>query len=266
MTITQRRSYWTQAAVALAAVIASVAAAFAALKARNGVSVAAQGIEQQNVENQLSTAVSALGGSTTAERVAGLTLLQQNVIDQLSQATGAQSRHDADGLYTNALGILASYIRSGGKLATGSPCPAVGLDVVDAADEIKTLLGDGAANAGVRHSGPAIDLSSTELCYQYWVGARFDWLSSAYLYKIDLRGANLQDSRWGITNLTDADLQCANLYGANLSQANLTGARLRGANVTGTRFPKGLAGSQLDGTTRLSSAGWDPASCLKDLG
>ena len=70
----------------------------------------------------------------------------------------------------------------------------------------------------------------------------------------------------GITNLTDADLRCANLYGANLSRANLTGARLRGANVTETRFPKGLAGSQLDGTTRLSSAGWDPALCLKDLG
>ena len=136
----QRRTFWSQVAVAVAAIVASLAAAFAAGQARSAVNVAEQGLQAQDAENQLSTAVTALGGTTAAQRVAGVTLLERNVAEQLSGATTEQSRQNAYGLYLSAIIVLANYLRSGPPLAVHAPCPTVGADVKYAADELKTLL------------------------------------------------------------------------------------------------------------------------------
>ena len=45
---------------------------------------------------------------------------------------------------------------------------------------------------------PAIDLSSDKLCRQDWGYVRFDWLSSAYLKDIDLRGADRLSGNQGL--------------------------------------------------------------------
>ena len=53
-------------------------------------------------------------------------------------------------------------------------------------------------------------------------------LSSAFLSRADLNGANLRKAK-----LSDADLSRANLIGAYLSYANLSGANLSDANLGG---------------------------------
>ena len=117
--------------------------------------------------------------------------------------------------------------------------------------------------SGLNEGKPAIDLSGTELCTQYWSGIRFDWLSAAYLWKIDLRGANLENSHWGVAYLADAQLQCADLSGADLSHATLTGADLRGAYLFGATLPKTLKDVKLAGAVRVQTPGWDQGSCLE---
>jgi hypothetical protein len=260
----QRRSFWSQVAVAIAAILASLAAVFAAGQARSAVNVAEQGVQGQDAENQLSTAVTALGGPTQAQRVAGVTLLERNVADQLAIATNEQGRWNAYSLYLSAVTVLANYLQSGAPLATDAPCPNVGEDVKYAGDELKTLLDMRQQIVGLEEGRIAIDLSRAELCTQYWKGISFDWLSAAYLWKIDLRGSNLQDSHWGTAYLADAQLQCADLSGADLSHANLTGADLRGANLVGASLPKTIQPAQLDGAIRVPTNGWDSGSCLEN--
>ena len=255
----------------IVAVAAAVAAAFAAVQSRNSVVVAEhgiqeqeQGIQEQDAENQLSTAVTALGGPTAAQRVAGVTLLERNVADQLAVAADKQSRQNAYSLYMSALIALANYLRSSTPLAAHAPCPTVSLDVEYTADELKKLL-DMAPKVVGSNVGPiAIDLSRTELCGQDWIGINFDWLATAYLWKIDLRGAYLQHSYWGRANLSDAQFQCADLSYADLRYANLAGADLRGANLVGAGLPKTLKGANLAGAHTDPKKSWSQGSCLEN--
>lgn len=262
----QRSASWTQVAVALAAVVAAVAAAVSAYQAKNAVDVAQRGIVQQDVENQLSTAVSAIGGHTAAERVAGVTLLGRNVAEQLAMATSKQERQNANELYSSALIVLANYIRSSVRPITNVySCPNAPLDAVYAADELEKLINMTQGAGGLRENSVAIDLSNTELCQQPWAGIRFDKLSYAYLWRIDLRGANLQNSKWGTAYLAGARLQCADLRGADLSRATLRRASLRGADVAGAQLPNNLKHWQLIGIVKSKATKWDSGVCLHRL-
>jgi hypothetical protein len=267
--LTKRHWYtdWTQVVIALTAIVVAAAGAFAAYEAHSAVGVAKQAFQeqvQQDVESQLATAVAALGGTTEGVRVAGVTLLERSVAEQLAVATNRKSRQDAHSLYINAVTVLSTYLRSGAPFAPGAPCPDATSDVTYAADQLKNLLDMQPQVTGLKAGTVAVDLSGTELCNQYWSGIRFDWLAAAYLWKIDLRGANLQNSQWGTAFLVDAHLQCADLSGANLSHANLSGADLRGANLVGAKLPNTLQPAQRVGAITVATARWNKLQCLDD--
>ena len=119
-------------------------------------------------------------------------------------------------------------------------CTQRPLNVTYAADELAQLLTDqsqaSAVSKQLKLSMPAIDLSYVELCGQYWLNVRFDWLGGRFMMGIDLRSANLAGAHMAGAYLAGAHLQCANLSGADLRGATLTGADLRGANLSGARF------------------------------
>lgn len=289
----QRRMSRVQMLVALAAVVASSAAAFAALQARSAVDAAEKGSVRQASEGQLSTAITAIGGSTATERVAGFTLLRWNVTNAVESAarTGdATDRADAYALYATALDVLANYLRGAG-IETGSATPAAsgtpgtiadtatspspaptsafglgygmprssrdrtvpGLDAFYAADALQDLLSLESDVKKLKPSAAAalgVDLAYVELWGQRWYGVRFDWLGGHYLNGIDLRAADLGDSRWGTSSLVGAYLQCADLSGADLRYTNLTDADLRGANLTGTKLQGAIVtGAHFEGAT-----------------
>lgn len=289
----QRRMSGVQMLVAVAAVVASAAAAFAALQAKSAVDAAEKGSVQQSSEDQLSTAITAIGGSTATERVAGFTLLRWNVTNTVESAarTGdATDRADAYALYATALDVLANYLRGAG-IETGSATPAAsgtpgttavrvtspspaptstfglgygtpsssrdrtipGPDAYYAADDLQYLL---SLENDVEKLKPnaagalGVDLSYVELWGQQWEGVRFDWLGGHYFPGIDLRAADLRDSRWGTSSLAGAYLQCADLSGADLRGTNLTDADLRGANLTGADLQGAVVtGARFEGAT-----------------
>lgn len=265
---TQRRMSWVQILVATAGLLASAAAIGAVLVAYKTVNVAQQGIQRQADENRLATAVTAIGGKTAAERVAGVTLLRRHVDERLAAAAStdpnSQDRRDAYGLYTNALVILANYLR-GVPLTYKKPCPSpMPLDDQYAAKELKNLLDMKATVLALKvGSPPTLDLSSVELCSQHWVDIRFDWLAAAYLWRINLTGSNLANSHWGHAYLVGAQLECANLSGADLSQTTMTAANLRGANLYGTKLPKNIKSAQLVGAISVPTSKWNPGPCLR---
>ena len=250
------RASWAQVAAALVSAAAVMVAIFVAVQGQITVNHNSQVTLRQSEDSQLSTAITALGSSDTAEQIAGLVLLAQNAANRftLSSETGEPPAGVfAD--YTTALQILSGYLSSNGEAflddtSTGQasaifgrgygvpPPPGVPINVIDAADQVEFMLGSGlegmvtALNAG----RPAIDLSYDELIGQPWYGINFDWIS-AYLVGIDLRGANLASSRWsGYSDLSHSYLQCADLEGADFRGAYLTYADLRGANVQGADF------------------------------
>lgn len=286
----QRRTTILQVLAVMAGLLASGAAAFAAYQAGAAVRAAEKGTEQQSADNQLSTAISAIGGGTAAERVAGMTLLDLNVRSRISSATSALDRQKAFGEYVTAIDVLANYIRSASPpaanatvaasaptkfgLGYGYPLGGQGspFDVVYAADELRDLLGlkDQVMALQIGRS-VGIDLSRDELFGLSWAGVRFDWLD-AYMPKIDLRGANLADSSFAGSDLAGAFLQCANLSGADLSGADLSYADLRGANVAGASFRNanltharltGVFGTAKGLSPGLSETTWnsDPQPC-----
>jgi len=284
---------WAQVAgsgVAAAAVIVTIVVACQGQQTINHNSQAAQ---QQSEDTQLSTAITALGSSEMAERVAGLQLLERNVSARFTLAaeTG-ESPANVFGDYTTALEIFSGYLNShSGSLLTskqngkktasfgrGYGTPPVALDIVYAADQIKFMLDMRRDVAALNAGRPAVDLSDDELYGQPWTGINFRWVK-AYLVGIDLRGAYLESSQWGRhSDLSHAYLQCADLRGANFRGADLTYADLRGANVQGADFRgakiRGTALGQIYGiatwpgwarrmTTRPASQ-WDQATCLQD--
>jgi hypothetical protein len=263
----QRRIVRIQAAALTLALVASVAAAYAAYEAGQAVKASAENNAQQAAESQLTTAVSAIGGATPAQRVAGLTLLRRNIATQVNAAeetSDTLTRQNAYDGYVTSLSVLATYIRASSAaespavttvsssfgLGYGIPKAQQPIDLAYAVDELRLLLGmTGEVRAIKPGRRPAIDLSYDELYGLSLKGIDFSWLSSAYMLQVDMRMSNLASSRWsGSSFLVHAYLQCADLSGADFRGANLTGADLRGANVSGANFAGAiLTGVKTDG-------------------
>jgi hypothetical protein len=268
----QKRTSTTQVIITgvtvVATVVAIFTAAFAVIQSRNSLTVAEQGIERQGDESRLTTAVTAIGGQTPAERVAGVELLWREVDERLTAAASTPlnswDRQDARGLYMSALIILSDFIPRA-QPGANTPCALPRqVDVQYAADELKQLLDAKAGFMALKPGSPppAVDLSYAELCDQSWPGVSFEGLSAAWLPGIDLRGSNLQGSLWGTAFLGGAQLQCADLRNADLSHASLEGADLRGANLAGALLPGNLRTSQLIGAVSIPTGSWNPGPCL----
>jgi hypothetical protein len=283
---------WAQLLIGLTAITAAVVAVISANVARTAVQATLLTIDRQSEESRLSTAVTAIGGTTPADRAAGMELLRRLVEQRLTaaEATPANSwdRADAHGLYVSSTVILANYLRSITADVTDEPhcLSPMPLDDQYAADGLQQLLSLLSAKTAkeVLDMGakPSIDLSTDKLCQQFWAGIRFDGLHAADLKNIDLRGADLQWSVWGHANLKGADLQCthlyhanlrqadltnadlrgADLYNADLSQATLTGANLSGADLLNTKLPPGYTPADWADTSMVKPGPWDPGPCL----
>jgi Pentapeptide repeats (8 copies) len=241
---------------------------FSVKESRNSLTVAEQGIERQAGESRLATAVMAIGGQTPAERVAGVELLWRYVDEQLTAAlstpVNSGDRHDAHGLYLSAVIILSDFIPRT-QPRVNAPCTLPRqLDVQYAADELQNLLNLKARFMMLQAGSepPAVDLSYAELCDQYWFKINFEGLSGANFPGIDLRGSNLQWSRWGDAYLGGAQLQCADLRHADLSRATLIRADLRGANVADASLPRTLLASQRAGMVSVLNGNWNQQLCL----
>ncbi len=253
---------------------------------------------RQSVDSQLSTAITAIGSSDTAEEIAGLLLLAQNTSSRFAlRGESGEPAADVYSDYTTALQILSGYLSSRGQeFLTGysdqasSPfgrgygipaAPGIPLDIYYAADQIRVLLaGDIKAEVAGLGLGerPALDLANDELNGQSWTAIDFSWIS-AFLVGIDLRGADLEASLWSASSdLSHAYLQCADLEGADFAGADLSFADLAGADVQGADF----RGAHLEGTllapvygvatwsqqpaglTALPAAQWDQSACLRN--
>jgi len=287
-----------QVIVAGATLVALFVTIIVACQGQQTVNHNSQVTMRQSLDTQLSTAITAIGSSDTAEEVAGLLLLAQNTQSRftLQRETGEPAA-DVYSDYTTALQILSGYLNSRGEeFLTGytdqasSPfgrgygipaSPGIPLDIFYAADQIRVLLASD-VKAEVAGLGlgerPALDLANDELNGQSWTAIDFSWIS-AFLVGIDLRGADLVSSLWSASSdLSHAYLQCADLQGADFAGADLSFADLAGADVQGADF----RGAHLEGTllapvygvaswsqqptglTTLPAAQWDQSACLRD--
>ena len=286
-----RVTAYVQSVALLIAFGATLAAGYAAVQSGHAVRDSAQYNAQQAIENQLTTAISAIGGSSSAEQVAGLILLQRDVELQVSDAndgSGLVTRQSADSAFATSLEVIGDYMHTDpqtdasfrgtvnprifrpgyGYLRSGAEPVAV----IYAADQLRLLLTMAHQVARIdSHEAPSIDLSDIELYGVSWPGIDFRWLTVAWMPDIDLRSSNLTDSVWGAgTTLRHAYLQCADLSGADFRGVNLTNADLRGANVSGADF----AGAILTGVKTTGAFGkargldvtdpasrWEQSSC-----
>jgi hypothetical protein len=261
--------------VALFALAATAAAAYAALKAGEAVEIAAKGIEQQADAERLSTAISAIGGDRPAQRGAGFTLLRRHVQDRVDTSDTPEEHLDAYNLYTSALDVLELYLRNQPEASTegtqkpvvvGFGRPRVPYDNKYAAKELQSLMNlkpeilELQASFEVKPPAPTLDLSNVQLTGQSWPKIDFAWLGARFFPGIDLRGANLTDSIWGKSFLEGAHLQCAELKGANLREARLVNADLRGANLEGADFTN----AELTGINLRGATGWEKAKGLPE--
>jgi len=285
-----------QVMVAGATVIAVFVTIIVAWQGQQTVNHNSQVTLRQSLDTQLSTAITSIGSTDTAEEIAGLLLLTQNTQGRFAQMgqTGEPAA-DVFSDYTTALQILSGYLSSRGQqFLTGytdqasSPfgrgygipaSPGIPLDILYAADQVEVLFGSGmqktVTSLGLEEQ-PAIDLANDELQGQAWTGINFGWIG-AYLVGIDLRGAYLERSHWSASSdLSHAYLQCADLEGADFAGADLSGADLAGANIQGADF----RGANLEGATLKPVYGvatwsqqpaglsthslsrWDPGACL----
>jgi hypothetical protein len=300
----QRRTKWrkrtkaaTKLSVKLAPVLAILVAVWAATQGQVTVDRSNRATFTQSEDAQLSTAVTAIGSSDTAEQIAGLLLLARNTSNRFTlMGQTKEASIDVYGDYTTALQILSGYLRShSDTLLTGNaqtaalfgrgyglpPSSGIPLDITYAANQVKFLLAAnmeskvGALNFNVQ---PAIDLSNDELIGQPWTDVNFGWLH-AFMVGIDLRGASLESSQWSNnSDLSGSDLQCADLQNANFRGANLSGADLEGAYVQGADFrganTKGAVFGQLYGKAKwssqpfgirtLSAHNWTAAACMQN--
>jgi hypothetical protein len=287
-----------QVIVAGATIVALFVTILVAWQGQQTVNHNSQVTLRQSVDSQLSTAITAIGSSDTAEEIAGLLLLAQNTSSRFAlRRESGEPAADVYSDYTTALQILSGYLSSRGQeFLTGysdqasSPfgrgygipaAPGIPLDIFYAADQIRVLL---ASNIEAEVAGlglgerPALDLANDELNGQSWTAVDFSWIS-AFLVGIDLRGADLASSQWSASSdLSHAYLQCADLQGANFAGADLSFADLAGADVQGADF----RGAHLEGTllapvygvatwsqqptglTTLPVAQWDQSACLRN--
>jgi hypothetical protein len=287
-----------QVIVAGATVVALFVTILVAWQGQQTVNHNSEVTSRQSLDSQLSTAITAIGSSDTAEEIAGLLLLAQNTSSRfaLQRQTGEPAA-DVYSDYTTVLQILSGYLSSRGQeFLTGysdqasSPfgrgygipaAPGIPLDIYYAADQIRVLLASDikaeVAGLGLGER-PALDLANDELNGQSWTRVDFSWIS-AFLVGIDLRGADLESSRWSASSdLSHAYLQCADLQGADFAGADLSFADLAGADVQGADF----RGAHLEGTllapvygvaswskqptrlTDLPAAQWNQSACLRD--
>lgn len=287
-----------QVIIAGATVVALFVTILVAWQGQQTVSHNSQITQRQSLDTQLSTAITAIGSSDTAEEIAGLLLLSENTSSRFAlQGETGEPAADVYSDYTTALQILSGYLSSrtqefltGYSDQAASPfgrgygipaSPGIPLDIYYAADQIRVLLASDmkteVAGLGLGQR-PALDLANDELTGQSWTGIDFGWIS-AFLVGIDLRGADLESSQWSASSdLSDAYLQCADLQGADFAGANLSFADLAGADVQGADFRGAdLEGAVLGpvygaatwsrqpaGLTALPAAQWDQSACLSD--
>jgi hypothetical protein len=276
-----------QGVIACAALFATFLAYGAAKDASRAVDVAAEGIERQSSEDRLGTAVSATGGDQPAERSAGFRLLQhlatREIENALSEGGSERDRQDAHSLYGASLDVLEVYLRNGPDVPVdteteglGYGYPTVPIDNMYAAGVLRKMMGLKQDVLGLGGTAPDLDLAHVQLFGVHWPEIDFSWPGGRFFPGIDLREANLRDSRWGeITKdgprgstLTDAFLQCADLTRARLMGANLEGADLRGATLIDAKLmgaklaEADLRGADLTGVEdltaeQLEGAIWD---------
>lgn len=291
----QIRAAKAQVTVAAVSVIAVCVAIWVAAQGQLTVIRNNEAALRQSEEAELSTAITALGSSEPAERIAGLLLLGRNTSDRFAlSAKTDEAPANVFGDYTTALQILSGYLSSSGNsfladASTGQvtarfargygkpPPPGMPLDITYAADQVRYLMEMRSEVAGLEAGQPAIDLSNDELFGQPWHGINFGWVT-AYMPGIDLRGADLSSSQWSKnSDLARSYLQCADLQGAvfrgvNLNYADLRGANVQGADFRGAHFKGakitdlyGIARwpRRLQGTTTLPVAKWNRAACLR---
>lgn len=281
--------FWAVMAAVISALLSTSVAAWAALVAQRAVKDAEYSSAQQADQNEVSTAINAMGSDQMGERIAGLVLLQRNAVGRvLSPLPIHGGVQEAYNTYAAALEVLGAYIHANSESSRGMQTtvgqkpfgPGYGvpgsgqvpLDDVYAADEVHVLLSMGSMVRSLdRSHSPTIDLSNSELFGQYWHGINFKWLSAAFMSRIDLRAADLDHSHWGKNAvLHDAYLQCADLRHADLRGAVLTGADLRGANVAGANFQgaklsgtklSGMAGTAKGLAPGLPASSWNKQTC-----
>lgn len=261
-----------QSLALLLAAVATAAAAWAAWQAGKAVEASQHIASDQELENRLQTAITAIGDKSQSSQVAGLTLLRRTVRMQISAAmNGSANRQDAEDAYdaySTALDVIPTYLRQTTKLGTDHPIAAY-----YAAAELKNILGMGPDVQSIVGRRASIDLALVGMAGVDWTNINFDSLAAAWMKNIDLRGADLIDSHWGTAALIGAHLQCADLTGADLSHADLTGADLRGANLTDAKFPSavkeqrpntdGAVGNQGWTTDHPAAATYQLESCMK---
>jgi hypothetical protein len=297
--LSQIRAAWAQVVatgIAIAAIIVTIIVAWQGQAAVNHNSQVAL---QQSEDSQLATAITSLGSGNTAERVAGLLLLARNTASRFPLASkSGEARANVYDDYTTALQIFSGYLSSHGEaFLTGTsagkastpfgrgygvpPTPGLPLDLIYAANQIKFMVGtklerEVSKVTELNAGRPAIDLAHDELIGQQWRGINFGWLW-AFMVRIDLRGANLEQSQWSKrSDLSNSYLQCADLKGAVFRGADLTYADLRGANVNRADFRgaklKGVRITQVYGIakwprwlsiTALPVDRWDQGACLQ---
>lgn len=288
---------WVQVAASIATAVAVIVAIWVATQGQVTVDRNARATLQQSEDDQLSTAITAIGSGDTSEEIAGLLLLARNTSNRFAlMSETKETPADVFGDYTTALQILSGYLSSHGETyLTGTnpslsatfgrgyglpPSPGIPLDIIYAANQVEFLLSSGMTSSVASldvGTLPAIDLSHDELVGQPWNGVNFAWIY-AYLAGIDLRGADLEHSQWSPrSDLSGAYLQCADLAGANFRGANLSDANLSGADVQGADFSGAdLRGAvltsmygvakwpQQTGEATFSTDEWNQGACLQD--
>lgn len=236
-------------------VVAFILALIVACQGRQTVNQNTQSTLRQSEDNQLSTAITALGSGNMAERIAGLQLLEQNASSRiaLSSKTG-EPPADVFTNYQTALRIFSGYLRSQGQdflnvtsttaaapfgRGYGVPAPpGLPIDINYAGDQVRYMLALKDEVTALNSGQPVIDLSDDELLEQSWPGINFAWIAP-FMQGIDLRGSNLERAQWAKnSDLTHSYLQCADLKKAQLPRADLSNADLRGADLQGAVFRK----------------------------
>jgi Pentapeptide repeats (8 copies) len=282
---------WAQVVATPIAAVAVLIAVWVAWQGQTAINRNSQSALRQSEDSQLSVAITALGSRDTAQRIAGLLLLEHNTYARLElTAQTGESPAEVYEDYVTALQILSGYLRSHSDAITSqrphfsrgygtlSAPGIIPLDVAYAADEVRFLV-DQQTEAGVQAlhvpEQPAIDLSYDELYGIIWSDIHFGWVS-VYMPGTDLRGGNLSFSQWHTgSDLSHDYLQCANLHKADFRGVNLSGADLRGADVRGADFRganlQGAKLTQVYGTatwprsvhvTSLPVSKWKPHVCL----
>ena len=284
-----KRGFWLNSIALCLGLLTALAAVFAALQASRAVSAAQESAERQAREQRLANSVDALGGKTAAQQIAGVSMMTHSVMQEmdrvaqgdagLSATDLANQRADAKSAYLAVVDALENYV-GGWRTTRPSPSPtratgvrtvriryvdprtavdpravadyAVPRDVTYAVDDLNLLLG-----RQMRHDAqqldvnPGVDLADASLWGMSLSGFDASWLGGHYFPRIDLRGANLAGSRWGLSDLSDSHLQCAVLKDASFvdpQDPTHTGTNLRGADLRGAslRFAD-LRGADLEG-------------------